>query len=163
MAAGKSEVGRFLAESLGFPFVDLDDAICERAGLAVAEIFARHGEPAFRRLESRCLEETEAYPEVVVATGGGTVSLRRNREIIQRAGASFWLDPAMETILSRLGVAERAKRPRFHDEAQARALLDERKPDYAQADFRIEISASETALDVAARICALARGEPCDT
>jgi len=163
MAAGKSKVGRFLAERLDFPFVDLDRAICERAGLEVVEIFERHGESAFRELESACLEETETYPRVVVATGGGTVTLRRNWEIIHRAGASFWLDPSFETILGRLGTAGRAKRPRFHDEAQAGALYKERQSDYARADIRIKISASETALDVAARIYALARGEPCDT
>jgi shikimate kinase len=163
MAAGKSKVGRFVAESLKFPFVDLDHAICYRAGLEVVEIFARHGESVFRDLEFQCLEETEAYPKVVVATGGGTVAYSRNWEIIHRAGMGFWLDPSFETILGRLGVAGRAKRPRFHDEAQARLLYQERQVEYAQADFRIEISASETAQDVAARIYDLARGESCDT
>lgn len=163
MGAGKSSVGRVLAQTLDFSFIDLDTLIEERGGLSVAEIFELHGERAFRNLETRCLGETEVLPRVVVATGGGTVTLERNVEIIRRAGVSFWLDPSFETILGRLSEVGRAQRPRFQDEDQARALFRERQPHYARADFRVEISVSETAPDVAARICALARGEPCDT
>ena len=73
--AGKSTLGRMLAEDLDFPFVELSREIEKLAGCSISEILGLYGQNAYRRYERRALEETiEAYPEAVIATAGGLVS-----------------------------------------------------------------------------------------
>ena len=71
MAAGKSTVGRILADRLGWAFVDFDDEIEERTGLAVRDFFRIYGEQAFRELEAELTEELADAEHVVLAPGGG--------------------------------------------------------------------------------------------
>ena len=74
MASGKTEVGRILAERLGWAHVDLDRLIEERAGRRVAEIFAADGEAAFRRLEAEATVEVAARERLVISPGGGWIT-----------------------------------------------------------------------------------------
>ena len=152
MGSGKTTVGARLAAALGCRFVDLDGEIEEAAGLQVREIFARDGEEAFRRLEHDALARTLAEPEVVVATGGGTVTLQTNRDLIGRAGLSVWINPPFAVIASRIGGTGKEDRPLFRDEVQALELYRSRLAAYRSADLRVEVGAAEEPAEVAARI-----------
>jgi shikimate kinase len=164
MACGKTAVGSALAARLGVRFVDLDREVEAAAGAAVATIFARRGEAAFRDLEHQALRRTSAVPSAVVATGGGTMIAERNRELIRELGTSVWIDAGFDVILDRLSPRGRSKRPLFRDEDQARELYLERLPFYRLADLRIEVAPASTARGVAARIAdLLARENLCGT
>ena len=161
MAAGKTVVGSALAQLLGYRFRDLDQAIEERAGDKVREIFERHGEARFRDLEHECLKRTGALEEAVIATGGGTMAYERNRQVMRRLGVSVWLDPGLPTLLERLRRSIAADRPLLRNQEQTRALYHRRLDAYRMADLRVEVSSRETAHDVAARIASLLRERSC--
>ncbi len=163
MGAGKTAVGAELASLLGYPLIDLDQEIEALAGCSVCEIFDNQGETAFRALEHRCLSDTESLPEVVVATGGGTITLRRNRQLMRRLGTSVWLRPELATIQARLAGDAGAERPLWRDPAQVRELYERRLEAYRQADLEVAISARETPGEVAARMPSLLRGTSCVT
>ena len=102
MAAGKSTVGKALANRLQWAFRDLDELIEEREQLSVAEFFSEKGEAAFRKAEATMLEEIQQLRHAVVATGGGTLESLSSRTIIIDDGVAVWLDISIETALSRL-------------------------------------------------------------
>lgn len=164
MGAGKSTVGRLLARELALPFLDLDDTIEAAAGRTVKEIFAQGGEPAFRRLEHEVLRRVCLGPDVVAATGGGTITIPANRDLLHAAGCTVWLHPTFATLAARLGAKGRADRPLFHDETQALALYRARLPAYETADLTVPVGEGETAREVTARIVLLlARETRCAT
>jgi shikimate kinase len=148
MGSGKSAVGRRLAERLNIPFVDLDEEIERRA----REIFERSGEPAFRTMEAEALRETISQPDVVVATGGGTITFEGNARLIRSAGLSVWLNPPFATIVARIGALGKEDRPLFKDEVQALALYRERLLAYRRADLTMDIAPAEGPEEIAARI-----------
>jgi shikimate kinase len=111
MGTGKSVVGRELARLLGRPFVDLDAAIEREAGVSVADLFARRGEPAFRRLERRILDRVaKRRGGVVVALGGGALLDARNRAVVDRTGLLVRLTCSRRELVRRLRPS-RASRP----------------------------------------------------
>jgi shikimate kinase len=158
MGCGKSTVGRVLAERLGVPFVDLDSEIERRAGMTVREIFAQFGEPEFRRLEADALRATLESPDVVVATGGGTMVFDGNFRLIQASGLSVWLNLPFAAVVARVGALGKRDRPLFRDETQALALYRERLPAYQRADLVVDVGPEEGPEEIAARI-ALRIGE----
>lgn len=155
MGSGKSAVGRRLAERLGVPFLDLDEEIEKRAGLRVREIFEWHGETEFRRLEQEVLRATGELADVVVATGGGTVTFEANARWIRENGLSVWLNPSFATIVGRIGGLGKKDRPLFRDEVQALGLYRERLPAYRQADLTVDVRPEEHPQEVAARVALL--------
>jgi shikimate kinase len=166
MGAGKTSVGRLLAERLRAPFVDLDEEIVQRTGMAIREIFATGGEPAFRQLEHETLRAVLQGPDAVVATGGGTVTFEPSARLLGASGLSVFLNPPFATIAGRIGGLGKADRPLFKDEAQALALYRDRLAAYRRADFTIDIGPREGPDEVAARIAlrlAGWRGRPCAT
>ncbi len=102
MGSGKSTVGRWIAEAMGWRFYDLDQAIEERWGAAISLIFDIEGETGFRRRESLLLNELTALPNIVLATGGGVVLSVTNRERLKQRGFVVYLQPTIDQQLERL-------------------------------------------------------------
>jgi shikimate kinase len=163
MGAGKTTVGRLLAESLGWPFVDLDSEVEGAAGMPVREIFAARGEAAFRELELEALRRTLDFDPAVIATGGGTPTLAAAQRLLRAQGLVVWLNPPFATLVARIGALGKTDRPLFQDEAQALELYGRRLPAYRLADLTIDVSAQEEAPEVAARIALLLAARACAT
>lgn len=106
MGAGKTEVGRRLAERLGRPLVDTDQLIVERDGRSVSEIFSEESEAAFRAKEVEAIAEAAAVPGAVIATGGGAVLDPRNVEALQSSGEVVYLRASAAVAAARLGEGE---------------------------------------------------------
>jgi len=153
MGTGKTSIGRRVAQSLGFDFVDTDDQIVESAGKAIADIFSDEGEDYFRALETDALQSCGDSTNQVIATGGGLVLRDKNRELLSEAGYVIWLKASAEAILER--VSRNHGRPLLQTENPLQtinALLQEREGFYASAaDFIIDtdgLSADETAFGI---------------
>lgn len=144
MGCGKSTVARLLAKQIGWIHSDLDKRIVDRAGLTIPEIFARHGETAFRDMEHEELkrilgEALEFSRPTIVSLGGGTTVQDRNIEILRQAGCPIvWLYCNVEELLRRC--SHITNRPLFRDEASFRELYAQRFPFYERADYRVESS-----------------------
>ena len=137
MGSGKSTVGLLLAEELGWPFKDLDREIEAAQGRTIREIFESAGEPHFRTLEHAALDELVRCEPNVIALGGGTIISKDNRDLIREAGGTtVWLDGSPESLLERCGGVDH--RPLLGDEAGFLRLLEERRPEYRKADFKVE-------------------------
>jgi shikimate kinase len=137
MAAGKSTVGRALAEKLNFQFVDLDDRIEARAQKTVREIFAEFGETHFRQLEREAIQACVELKDTIVALGGGAYIAEENRRILRAIGKTVWLDCPLETCLSRI-IAD-GSRPLAKSPEEMRELLNKRLPAYSLADIRVAV------------------------
>lgn len=109
MGAGKSTLGKRVAETLGLPFFDLDHEIQEQCGADVALIFDIEGECGFRRRESTMLAEFAARDGIVLATGGGAVLADANRGVLRERGFVVFLETTVDEQLERL--ARDRKRP----------------------------------------------------
>jgi shikimate kinase len=141
MGAGKSSIGRRLAARLGVPFVDTDNEIEASAGCSISEIFARHGEAAFRDGERRVIARLLNMPAQVMATGGGAFMDPVTREAIRRHGVSVWLRAELDVLVRRC--ARRGGRPLLDQgdpSAVLAKLMEERYPVYAQADIVVDSS-----------------------
>lgn len=152
MGSGKSSVGRVVAESLGWPLVDLDTVIVAEAGKSINEIFADEGEVAFRALESICLERVLSGGGCVIACGGGVVISEANRRLMRRQGVVVNLTASLPVILARLEGA--TDRPLYSGDDAAnrvRTLLEAREQFYADADIRIDTD-NKSVEDVSADI-----------
>ena len=141
--AGKSTLGRMLAEALGYPFVELSGEIEKFAGCSVAEIQALYGQNAYRRYERRALEEAiQIYPEVVIATPGGLVSDAATFNELLAHCTTVWLKARAEDHMSRV-VAQGDMRPMAASREamdDLRSILVGRTPFYSKADIHIDTS-----------------------
>ena len=141
--SGKTSIGRRLAQHLGLEFIDADQEIEAAAGMSIADIFSRHGEPYFRAGEARVIARLLDKAPQVVATGGGAFVNPDTRALVRARALSVWLKADVDLLLRR--VKRKNDRPllRVDDpEAVLRRLLSEREASYAEADLTI------TSLDV---------------
>ena len=139
MGAGKTTVGRTIAELFRLPFLDLDHEIEAHTGVPVSLIFELEDEAGFRRRESARLAEITQRRGVVLATGGGAVLAADNRRLLRETGFVIWLDAGVDAQLARL--ARDRQRPLLQA-ADRRERLErlaaERNPLYASiADLRL--------------------------
>jgi shikimate kinase len=109
MGAGKSSVGRRLATRLGLPFTDADNEIEAAAGMSIPEIFAAHGEAAFRSGEARVIARLLDGGPQVLATGGGAFMNADTRAAIRAKAVSVWLKAEFDVLMRR--VKRRSDRP----------------------------------------------------
>ena len=139
MGAGKSSVGRRLAEKLEMGFVDADHEIEAAAGKTIPEIFTDHGEDYFREGERRVITRLLENGKQVLATGGGAFMNAETRQKINQNGVSIWLKADLDVLLKR--VAKRNDRPLLQGNDPAgvmQKLIDQRYPVYATADITVE-------------------------
>lgn len=139
MGAGKTCIGRRLADRLGMEFVDADTEIESAAGCTIEEIFERFGEQAFRDGERRVIARLLQERPRVVATGGGAFVNSETRENVCRAGISIWLRAELDVLLQR--VSRRNNRPLLKSGNKRETLenlMAERYPHYAEADIVVE-------------------------
>ena len=142
MGAGKTTVGRHIAELFRMPFLDLDHAIEAQTGATVGLIFDLEDEAGFRHRESAMLAELTARNGLVLATGGGAVLSADNRRLLRERGFVIWLDVSVDAQLARL--ARDRQRPLLHApdrRARLERLAVERNPLYTEiADLHIASS-----------------------
>ncbi len=146
MGSGKTTVGRLLAERIGWQFSDLDQDIETAEQCSIAEIFARQGEPEFRRIETEALgwriKRVRAGAACVIALGGGTFAQPENRESIANHGVSVWLDCPFAIVERR--VQKHSHRPLAQDADILRKLYDERLASYREAAYRVSVAEEDT-------------------
>ncbi|WP_448919917.1 shikimate kinase [Eubacterium sp.] len=150
MGSGKTVVGKELAKILGVKFVDTDELIEEEQGVAIKAIFATHGEDYFRDLEYEMCKNVAEMNGVVVSTGGGAMTFKRNVDAIKEGSKVVFLDASFEVICDRIG--DSITRPLFQDKEKAKKLYDERKDKYlSAADYVIngDMGARKTAMQIA--------------
>lgn len=111
MGAGKTTIGRHLAEALQRPFYDIDDEVEASTGKTIANLFAESGETAFREIEGAILGSVAAIrPPAVIASGGGIVLRKANRDLLREKAVTVFIDPPFETIWEHIE-HERSHRP----------------------------------------------------
>jgi shikimate kinase len=138
MGAGKSSVGRIAAEQLQFRFVDTDELIEKRMGKTVTQIFAEQGEPAFRQMEQKVIEELAGKQKLVISTGGGVVLNPANLTSLKAHALVVCLWASPQVIWKR--VRTQTQRPLLQTPdplAKIRELLAQREPLYRQADVLV--------------------------
>jgi shikimate kinase len=157
MGAGKTTVGRRLAERLGLKFHDADLEIEKAAGMSVADLFLEHGEESFRRGEAQIIARLLSGPPHVLATGGGAILFAETRRLIKAKAWSVWIKADVEVLLRR--ATRRKTRPLLKvgdPRATLSRLLEARQEFYAQADLAIESLPGPHTLTVDAIIDGLA-------
>jgi XRE family aerobic/anaerobic benzoate catabolism transcriptional regulator len=149
--AGKSTIGKALAEKLRVPFVELDLRIERAARLSLAEIFELHGEAYYRRLERETLREVLDEAPSVIATGGSIVSDAATFRLLRERTLTVWLRARAEDHWNRV-IRQGDRRPMARNPqafAELGALLEAREPLYAQARHTVDTSATDVAAAVA--------------
>lgn len=159
MGAGKTTVGKLLADTLHFQFLDLDDQLSRRFHRTIQQIFEEFGEPAFREMERQTLREQVAMLNfnLVLAVGGGAFVQPDNAALLRQQGfTSVWLDAPIEELRRRCAPTE--QRPLARDANQFRQLYEARRAGYMAADLLVDTS-GKTPEQVASEVAACLRPE----
>lgn len=138
MGAGKTTVGRRLANQLSRSFLDSDDEIEKAAQMSIPEIFEQRGEPEFRAGEARVIARVLRDRDIVLATGGGAFVSAETRGLVKAGAISVWLKADFDLLFAR--VSRRSNRPLLktaNPRATLQKLIDDRYPIYAEADVTV--------------------------
>lgn len=138
MGAGKSTIGKRVAQFLGVNFVDADAEIETAARMTIPELFDRYGEAEFRDLERRVIRRVLRTGPKVLATGGGAFMNEQTRKAISRAGVSVWLKAELDVLMERVG--RKSNRPLLQTadpRATMQALMDTRYPVYGLSQITV--------------------------
>ena len=149
MGAGKTSIGRKLAERMRVPFVDADHELEKAAACTITEFFEKFGEKEFRRGEKRVIARLLKSCPCVLATGGGAFMDSETRTMIKNKAVSVWLNADLDTLDARL--AQRSGRPLLRTKnprATLQSLMEKRYPIYAEADMIVETSNSSVDVTV---------------
>jgi shikimate kinase len=139
MGAGKTSIGKRLAGRLEVAFADADQEIERAAGMSVAEVFAKYGEPEFRRLERCVIARLLGQAPHVLASGGGAYIDDATRSAMKQQAFTIWLKAPIDILLGR--VKKRETRPLLNNgdvRGTLERLLAQREPTYAEADMILE-------------------------
>ena len=139
MGAGKTSVGRKLAEIMDYSFTDADEEICKAAGCSIGDIFDKYGEDAFRDVEERVISRLLQEGPRVLATGGGAFMNPRIQALISSNGISVWLRADLDVLVRR--TRRRGGRPLLKNKnhrATLEELIIERGPVYAKSDIVVD-------------------------
>ena len=141
---GKSTLGKLLANSLDFSFIDCDEAIEKNENKVISKIFEEFGEDAFRDIESKTLKDLSTVQNTVIATGGGCVERRENFEILRKLGTVVFINRPVEKIIGDIDIA---KRPLLADgKARLYTLNERRLPLYKEVcDLDVLVDSSPEA------------------
>jgi shikimate kinase len=153
MGAGKTAVGRALAQALDVPFLDSDAEIEAAANLTVQEIFARDGEAFFREKEAQVIARLLETERGVLSTGGGAFLAEGNRVAISQMGVSVWLNAELDVLWNR--VRHKDTRPLLRTDDPFKTLSDlfhQRAPVYAKADLTVRSLADYSIADMTERV-----------
>lgn len=165
MGCGKSTIGPLVSREIGFRFVDLDDEIEQQSGRTVAALFNERGESGFREIEMRELRRVAELRDVVVACGGGVVTVAENRRILAERGLSVYLRVAPDELARRLQTStdrpmlygeDGGRLPRERLEARIESLLAEREGYYEKADVVLDVTGLSVETAAAAIVEAIA-------
>ena len=155
MGAGKTTLGKSLAQRLGVAFIDLDRVLVDRTGVPVATIFEIEGEQGFRKRESLALAEAAAGDGCVIATGGGAILAEENRRVMRDNGTVVYLRARLESLWER--TRHDSSRPLLKTpdpRGTLERLLGERDPLYREAAHVIVDTGSHSASSALARVMA---------
>ena len=140
MGSGKSQTGPVLAKMINYAFVDTDDVIEKASKQSISSIFEKDGEKVFRDVEKQVLKEISQHHSLVIATGGGLITLPQNWGILHQ-GIVIWLDLDLKRSIKRLE-SDKKERPLLIEDDLANnfsRIYESRKPIYLESDLRIEI------------------------
>jgi shikimate kinase len=138
MGAGKTTVGRRVANRLGRHFFDSDEEIEKAAQMTIPDIFEQRGEDEFRAGETRVIARVLREPGIVLATGGGAFVNATTRTLVKQEAVSVWLKADLDVLFER--VSRRSNRPLLKTEnprATLEKLIADRYPIYAEADVTV--------------------------
>ena len=156
MGAGKTTVGRMLAEKLGWHFVDLDDAFREIHGLSTADYIRQYGLEDFRRKEKYVLEDIAdqaPFEKVIYATGGGYPCYEDNMDCLRELGTSIYIRWSPEHLAKRLSLTDLSERPVLQGRTEEELLafivpqLEAREPFYARANHILDVDICDESSD----------------
>ena len=139
MGAGKSSVGKILAQMLDVPFADSDKEVEDAAGCTITTIFATHGETAFRDCERRVIKRLLEEEPHIIALGGGAFINDETREIVQDTAFSIWIKADLDVLVKR--TSNKTHRPLLLQGDPSEILgklMEERHPIYALANLTVE-------------------------